>query len=81
MQTDRCRMNESLGEIESCPGALCPFWEEGSCAFRSLEFRGQPELAGYLLQLRGELESARAREDANAARRLFFHRLNAGRSD
>jgi hypothetical protein len=76
-----CRMKESLGEIEACPGDLCPFWEGGSCAFWHLELRGRPELAGFLLELRGELESARPREDAGNARRLFYQRLNAGRSD
>jgi hypothetical protein len=74
-------MKESLGEREPCPGELCPFWEGGSCALRHVELQARPELAEFLLELRGELESARAREAAGTDRRLFFERLNAGRSD
>lgn len=81
MEAAVCRMKESLGELEPCPGEPCPFWEGGSCAFERLELRGRPELAGFLLGLRGALESARAQEEAATARRLFFQRLNAGRSD
>jgi hypothetical protein len=74
-------MKESLGEIESCPGAPCPFWESEGCGLEHVDLRGRPELAEFLLSLRGELESLRATQDASAARRLFFERLNAGRSD
>jgi hypothetical protein len=81
METRTCRMKRSLGEIEACPGARCPFWEDGSCAFRNLSLQGQPELAEFLLGLRGELERARAEEDADAARHRFYERMNAGRSD
>jgi hypothetical protein len=76
-----CRMKESLGEIEPCPGGLCPFWEDGGCSLEHVDLRGRPELAGFLLALRGELESVRAKQVAGASRRLFFQRLNAGRSD
>jgi len=81
METQTCRMKRSLGEIETCPGARCPFWEDGSCAFRNLPLHGRPELAQFLLSLRGELERARAEEDAASARHRFYERLNAGRSD
>jgi hypothetical protein len=73
-----CRLKESLGEPEPCPGELCAFWEVGSCALERVDLRGRPELAGFLLDLRGELESLR---DPSAARRRFFQRLNAGHSD
>ena len=81
MDTSICRMKESLGRIEQCPGVLCPFWEHDRCRLDRLDFRGRPELAGFLTDLRGELESVRAEEKAGAARSRFFARLNAGRSD
>jgi len=81
MQTGFCRMKDSLGEPEPCPGDRCAFWEGGSCAFQSLDLRGRPQLAGLLLELRGELESVKEADDARAARRRFFRRLNAGSSD
>ena len=74
-------MKKSLGEIEACPGALCPFWEDGSCAFRNLPVDDRPELAEFLLGLRDELERARTEEDADIARHRFYERLNAGRAD
>ena len=81
MNPGMCRMKESLGEVEPCPGDRCPFWEGGSCAFEQLDLRGRPELAGFLLHLRGEIESIREADVERAARRLFYYRLNAGRSD
>ena len=74
-------MKESLGVIEACPGARCPFWEDGSCAFRNLPVDDRPEVAKFLLGLRDELERARTEEDADVARHRFYERLNAGRSD
>jgi hypothetical protein len=74
-------MKESLGVIEACPGARCPFWEDNRCAFRTLPVDDRPEVAKFLLELRDELERARAEEDADAARHRFYERLNAGRSD
>jgi hypothetical protein len=76
-----CRLKEIVAEPERCPGKLCAFWDRGSCALERIDLRGRAELAGFLLDLRGELESFRDREQASAARRLFFQRLNAGRSD
>ena len=81
MHTGTCHMEESLGRIEQCPGAFCPFWEHDRCGLDQLDFRGRPELAAFLTELRGELESVRAEEEAGAARSRFFARLNAGRSD
>lgn len=76
-----CRLKEILAQPERCPGELCAFWEGGSCALERIDLRDRPELAGFLLDLRGELESFRDAEDASAARRRFFQRLNAGPSD
>jgi hypothetical protein len=81
MEIGGCRMKESLGQAEACPGEPCPFWERGGCAFQSLDLRGRPELAGFLLGLRAELASFRDAEDSTVARSVFFHRLNAGCSD
>jgi hypothetical protein len=76
-----CQIHESLGEAEPCPGGRCPFWEDGHCALDRIDFQGRPELAGFLLELREELESVKAAEDTGAARLQFFERLNAGHSD
>jgi hypothetical protein len=81
MEVSACRMKESLGQAEACPGEPCPFWDRGACVFQSLDLRSRPELAGFLLGLRAELASLREAEDSTAARRAFFQRLNAGRSD
>ena len=81
MDTAVCRMKESLGEIEACPGAPCAFWEGEGCALGQIDFRGRRDVATFLLGLRSELESVRMAEDTAEARRRFFERLNAGRSD
>jgi hypothetical protein len=81
VQTNACRIRESLGRVEACPGEPCPFWDRGACALEALDLRSRPELAEFLSELRGELESARDVEDAAGARRRFFQRLNAGRAD
>lgn len=81
MHTDICRMRESLGRLEPCPGAQCPFWGADECGFERLDFRGRPELAEFLLSLRSELEAVRDTESERAARSEFFGRLNAGHSD
>jgi hypothetical protein len=81
MDTSICRMKESLGTTEQCPGAQCPFWEQDGCGFEELDFRGRPELAGFLLDLRGNLESVRDAEGRSATRSRFFARLNAGQAD
>jgi hypothetical protein len=63
MDTRICRMKRSLGTTEHCPGAQCPFWEQDGCGFEELDFQGRPELAGFLLDLRSNLESVRDAED------------------
>ena len=81
MATGICRMKESLGATEPCPGTSCPFWEGDACGLEQLDFRGRPELAGFLAELRSDLESAREAEAGAGARTHFFERLNAGHSD
>jgi hypothetical protein len=81
MTTGICHMKKSLGEIELCTGTGCPFWEGDACGLDQLDFRGRPELARFLTELRSELESVREAEAGAGARSQFFARLNAGHSD
>jgi hypothetical protein len=80
-----CRIEQSLGRSEVCPGASCPMWErtggvnEGSCLFDELDLAGRHDLASWLHDLRQQLETHDPVGDE--ARRTFFERLNAGRSD
>jgi hypothetical protein len=80
-----CRIEQSLGRSEICPGASCPLWDGtrgasgGSCLFAELDLGGRHDLAGWLHDLRMDLEKPGS--DETEARRLFFERLNAGRSD
>jgi len=73
-------LEQAVGRSGICPGARCPFWESsrggGACSFESLDLGGREQLAGWLLDLRRGLE-----DDQDEARREFFARLNAGRSD
>jgi hypothetical protein len=80
MHTEICRMTESLGRSEQCPGEECPFWGRNGCGFEQLDFRGRSAFASFLLDLRSELEALRDAEGENAARSRFFARLNAGHS-
>lgn len=61
-----CRLAGAAGRTETCPGRPCPFWQaaegsEGACVVaelaleRTLELRRRPDLAGWLLELRGTL--------------------------
>jgi hypothetical protein len=66
-----CHLHFTLGHIEPCPEANCPFWEQDECA---LELLGpeleRPDVARYLLGLRARLENAESaseREEALAA--------------
>jgi hypothetical protein len=80
-----CRIEQSLGRSEICPGASCPFWERDAgvngsgCLFGNLDLAGRKDLAGWLHDLRDQLDTYPASDEV--ARRSFFGRLNAGRSD
>lgn len=79
-----CRMHAALGRRESCTGRDCAMWEASAdrCVLAELELDREversPELAGYLLRIREQLEAA-ARPPAEEARSLFFRRLNGDR--
>jgi len=79
-----CRIERALGRSELCPGASCPFWEQGpdrpvGCVFGEVDLSGRKDVAAWVHDLRAELESLRP---GGALVTLdFFERLNAGRSD
>jgi hypothetical protein len=51
----------------------------GSCSLEDLDLAGREALAAWLQHLRRQLAGRDPAEDE--ARRLFFERMNAGRSD
>jgi hypothetical protein len=81
-----CALHASVGRQETCPGNLCPFWEEGGavvesgCAIERLALGrpDEPALAAWLLDLRGTLEAAASQPDAQVAWSRFHRRLAAG---
>jgi hypothetical protein len=81
-----CRLAQSLGHAEVCPEEGCPFWtpgveeRQGHCAFDGLDLNGRKDLAGWLLDLRRELEE-KGEAESDVVRSRFYRRLNDGRSD
>jgi hypothetical protein len=61
-----CTIRKTLGVIEECPGALCPFWDEqtAACFFerRLGPYVHERNIAGWLSGLRRTLEEVRIRE-------------------
>jgi hypothetical protein len=49
-----CALQEAVGRHERCPGDSCPFWAGEGCALDGVraDIETNPELAGYLLDLR-----------------------------
>ena len=80
--TRLCSLEATVGKLEACPEGACPFWEpggaalDGRCAFDELDVAADPELAGWLLEIRERLASAESTVAADAARSLFSHLLN-----
>ena len=73
-----CRIKLSLGDVEECPEGACPFWESGGailqagCGLERLRIDvDRPDLAAYLVDLRGALEAARDAREREEARRAF----------
>lgn len=82
-----CRLRYAAGRIEACPEDRCPFWEpggavlEGQCAFEGIDFTYKPQLAGALLRIRKQLESAGTREEESEARNHFYRLLNESKGE
>jgi len=51
---DFCTLQHAVGRSERCPGSACPFWVDRGCALDGIrsDLETNPELAGYLLDLR-----------------------------
>jgi len=59
-----CALTRVVGDEAACPEAACAFWQpggddlEGGCAIERLDLdRAGPDVAGFLLEVRGRLES------------------------
>jgi hypothetical protein len=80
--TRLCSLETAVGRSEACPEDACPFWEPGGaalggrCAFEQHGVAADEELAAWLLEIRGRLESASSAEDERALRSAFHHLLN-----
>ncbi len=80
--TRPCSLDVAVGKTRACPEDACPFWEPGGaalgarCAFEQLDIADDPELAEWLLEIRGRLASASSAADEDAARSLFRNLLN-----
>ena len=84
-----CGLQYRAGRIEACPGADCPFWEEGGaaipghCIFErlSLELDERPGLVHALLQVRRNLNQSVTSEDEEDARSLFYRLVPVARDE
>lgn len=84
-----CGLQYRASRIELCPGADCPFWEEGGavtpgqCIFKrlDLDLDETPGLVHALLQVRRALYQSVTREDEEGARSLFYRLVPAARPD
>jgi hypothetical protein len=81
-----CRIEQALGHNAICGEECCPFWEtgntarSGSCVFEELDLSARHDIAQWLEDLRKQLETSKGAPDGES-RRLFYARLNAGKSD
>ena len=76
-----CTLHYAVGNLERCPGSRCSLWidRDGSgCVLEAVEHEltSAPSLAGYLLDLKLELEHARAAAGDTETRSLFHRLLN-----
>jgi hypothetical protein len=73
-----CHLHFTLGHVEPCPGAACPFWEQDRCAVELLGTElERPDVARYLLGLRGRLEQGHDPAEQTRARAAFAELLPA----
>lgn len=58
-EPQECLLQHALDAHERCPGADCPFFEDGECRLRDLkaDLDTNPQLARFLLDLRARLSS------------------------
>ena len=56
-----CTLQLAVGRHEPCPEDACPFWRSAGCAIQELrpDIETNPELAEYLLDLRGAVSGRR----------------------
>ncbi len=74
-----CRLKHAAGWDEPCPGASCPFWEEGGAIVGGgcvldrfgLDLDRRPALVHALLQVHRKLGQAVSAEDEQEAHALF----------
>jgi len=84
-----CQLQYRAGRIEPCPGADCPFWEEGGAALPAgciferldLDLDERPGLVHALLQVRRGLDQAVTREDEEETRSLFYRLVPAAHDE
>jgi hypothetical protein len=59
-----CKLEAALGRLRSCPAEQCAFWEprreprQGGCVLHEVDLGGRRDVAGWLTELRAELERA-----------------------
>lgn len=58
-EPDECLLQDAMDAHERCPGAECPFFEDGECRLRDLkaDLDTNPQLARFLLDLRARLST------------------------
>lgn len=82
MPRGMCTLEHAVGNVESCPGARCPFWvidrNHSGCVLEKVEheIESSPSLALHLLDLKRELEQGGASDEVSNARSLFHRLLN-----
>ena len=57
--TDRlCTLEAAIGTVAPCPEDVCPFWTAAGCGLDGIraDIATNPELAGYLLDIRASAE-------------------------
>lgn len=82
IEPKRCTLRLATGVLEVCRQGRCAFWEEGGAVVEGgcvIERLGpdvrNPDVAGYLLEVRERLDQARDRSEAEAAHREFVRRI------